>query len=74
MTGLVETYPQLLGIGIDESTAIVVRKSRAEVVGRGKVYFYDRSKPVEKGKPDYTALPEGSIYDLLKREVIEADE
>ena len=56
MTGLVETYPQLLGIGIDESTAIVVRKSRAEVVGRGKVYFYDRSKPVEKGKPDYLSL------------------
>jgi cyanophycinase len=73
MTGLVETYPQLLGIGIDESTAIIVRKSRAEVVGRGKVFFYDRTKPVEKGKPDYTAIPKGSVYDLSKREVIDAD-
>jgi len=73
MTGLVEKYPQMLGIGIDESTAIVVRKSRAEVVGSGKVFFYDRNKPVEKGKPDYTAIPDGGVYDLLKREVIETN-
>ncbi len=71
MTGLVEKYPQLLGIGLDETTAIIVQKSRAEVVGPGKVYFYDRSKPTEEGKPDYTALPEGGVYDLLKREVID---
>ena len=42
MTQLVDTHPQLLGIGIDESTAIIVQKSKAKVVGRGKVHFYDR--------------------------------
>ena len=37
MEYLIATCPQLLGIGIDETTAIVVQKSVAEVVGRGKV-------------------------------------
>jgi len=46
MTLLMETYPQLLGIGIDEGTAIIVKQSIAEVVGKGNVAFYDAlSKP-----------------------------
>jgi|GEM_PF-113406 len=40
LRSLVETYPQILGIGIDESTAIIVEKSTASVTGRGQVYFY----------------------------------
>jgi cyanophycinase len=40
LQSLVDTYPQLLGIGIDESTAIVVEKSIAEVLGKGQVTFY----------------------------------
>ena len=40
---LVQTYPQLLGIGIDEATAIIVRKSNAEIVGKGRVFFYASS-------------------------------
>jgi cyanophycinase len=40
LQSLVETYPQILGIGIDESTAIIVEKSTASVIGRGQVYFY----------------------------------
>jgi cyanophycinase len=40
LQSLVETYPQILGIGIDESTAIIVEKSTASVTGRGQVYFY----------------------------------
>ena len=70
MTGLVNTWPQLLGIGIDESTAIIVHKSQAEVTGRGNVFFYDRTQPVIKGAADYVALPAGSIYDLAIRVVI----
>ena len=69
MTQLVDRYPQLLGIGLDEATALVVTRSQAEVVGRGKVYFYDRHIPVVAGKPDYIALPAGSIYDLAERKI-----
>ncbi len=70
MTGLVNRYPQLLGIGLDERTAIIVKKSRAEVVGRGRAHFYDRNLPVYPDQPDYIALPAGSSYDLAARKVL----
>lgn len=70
MTQLVDRYPQLLGIGLDEATAIIVEKSRAEVVGRGKVFFYDRKQPVIPGTDDFLALGKGSVFDLEKRAVI----
>jgi cyanophycinase len=70
MTQLVNKYPQILGIGIDETTAIVVQKSKAEVVGRGRVHFYDRNQPVYPDKPDYIALPAGSEFDLVERTVL----
>lgn len=41
MTSLIETYPQILGIGIDESTALIVQGHMGEVVGEGNVSFYD---------------------------------
>jgi cyanophycinase len=71
MTSLANTYPQLLGIGIDETTAIVVQKSEARVVGPGKVFFYDRNLPVVPGQDDYIALEKGSKFDLSKRKVID---
>lgn len=39
LKSLVRQYPQLLGIGIDETTAIEVRGSRATVIGNGRVFF-----------------------------------
>jgi cyanophycinase len=70
MTQLMTAYPQLLGIGIDESTAIVVARTTAEVTGRGQVFFYDyRTKPT--GETDYTALKAGDKYDMAKRKKIE---
>ena len=74
MTQLVDTHPQLLGIGIDESTAIIVQKSKAKVVGRGKVHFYDRTQPVVPDKPDFIALGKGAEYDLAERKVLEESE
>jgi cyanophycinase len=38
---VVKVHPELLGIGIDESTAIVVQGDRFEVVGASKVAIYD---------------------------------
>ena len=70
MTQLVNKYPQLLGIGIDEATAIIVKQSKASVVGRGRVHFYDRNLPVYPDRPDYIALPAGSAYDLAERKVL----
>ncbi len=71
MTALMKVYPQFLGIGLDEATAIFVQGSTAEVMGRGEVFFYDRRKPLEVGKPDYESLKAGGKYDLKARKIIE---
>lgn len=72
MTGLVNRYPQMLGIGLDEATAIEVQKSRATVVGRGRVFFYDRNTRTAEDDPDYVALPAGGVYELAQRKVLVA--
>lgn len=70
MTQLVNRYPQLLGIGIDEATALTVSGSKATISGNGKVFFYDRRQPVYPDRPDYTALAAGQSYDLVARKEI----
>lgn len=73
MTQLINRYPQLLGIGLDEATAIIVQKSKAEVVGQGNAFFYDSDQPAsadQRDQPDYVSLPAGSIYDLATRTVL----
>jgi hypothetical protein len=52
---------------LDEATAIVVQGSLAEVVGKGKVHFYNAQRQPKEGEPDYEALPQGAKYDLAKR-------
>ncbi len=70
MTALMKTYPQLLGIGIDEGTALVVHGHVGEIMGRGKVYFYDRRKSVPTEGDDYEAVESGGRYDLKARKVV----
>src|SRR5205085_8233929 len=66
MTGLMKQYPQYLGIGIDEGTAIIVTGSVAEVIGRTKVAFYDTRKKAD-GDKDYEEVKVGERYDLKAR-------
>ncbi|MBI1831687.1 MAG: cyanophycinase [Planctomycetes bacterium] len=70
MTQLMKVYPQYLGIGIDEATAIVVQGSTAEVLGKGKVHFYDAKRKFEKGNPDYEAISAGGGYELKERKIL----
>jgi cyanophycinase len=67
MTGLMSTYPQFLGIGLDEATAIVVKGGIAEVLGRGNAHFYDSRKVRIPEAADFDAYPAGSKYDLVNR-------
>jgi cyanophycinase len=61
LAGVIARYPQLLGIGIDEETALIVQGHRGEVVGRGAVYFF--SSPGATA----TSVPSGGKYDLKAR-------
>ena len=71
MTLLMKTFPQLLGIGLDESTALVVQKSTGEVVGVNQVHFYDYRQPPEDSDKDYISLSAGQRYDLKARTVVD---
>jgi cyanophycinase len=71
MTLLMKTYPQLLGIGLDETTAITVTGHVAAVTGDGKVFFYDTKRTVAEGESDYEAVANGGSYDLMARKVLD---
>jgi len=70
MTTVMKRHPQLLGIGIDEATALLVQGSTGTVMGGGKVHIYDWRNAPEPGKPDYQSFPALSRYDLEKRKVL----
>jgi cyanophycinase len=67
MLGVIEQYPALLGIGIDEGTALVVRGDRAEIAGRGRVAFYNAA---DRESLDYYFLTDGGVFDLSTRRTI----
>jgi cyanophycinase len=64
---VIERHPELLGIGIDEDTAIVVRGDRFEVMGSGYVAIYDHGRRVDSGGEFYLLAP-GDRYNLKTRE------
>lgn len=86
LTGIAQN-PEVLGIGIDEDTAIIVSdKGIAEVVGSGAVYFIDGSSIVysnvsEQYSEDVLSmfnvklhvLKEGNRFNLIKKIPFEED-
>jgi cyanophycinase len=62
-------HPGLLGIGIDEGTAIVVQRDTAEVIGTSKVFIYGGRDARDSARV-YRALKAGDRYDLGARKVI----
>jgi cyanophycinase len=63
----VKTHPELLGIGIDENTAVVVQKNTFEVIGNSYVAVYDAT--ADQTKP-FIFLGKGQQYNLKERKLI----
>ncbi len=64
--GLILQNPQMLGIGIDEDTALLIENNRfAEVVGATQVMFIDAQK--KKGAMIIYLLKAKEHFDLVKR-------
>ncbi|GHT29634.1 cyanophycinase [Planctomycetales bacterium] len=64
LVNFVKAFPQLLGIGLDESTAIVVIKDEFEVIGNSYVAIYGT------GEAPFFFLKAGQKYDLKKHKTI----
>lgn len=69
---VIRSRPQLLGIGIDESTAILVQKDTFEVLGDSYVAIYD-SKQINTNHP-FSFLSRGQRFDLSGRREIKNGE
>jgi cyanophycinase len=68
---LKRTHPQLLGIGIDEGTCLLVRQNKAEVLGDGQVAFFDQ--PVGSAELEaHTSVVAAEVYDLESRKKLPA--
>ncbi len=63
---VIDAHPELLGIGIDEATAIVVTANRFRVIGASRVVIHDKNYRPAEG-PRYYLLSPGEEFDLSKR-------
>jgi len=76
-------FPALMGLGIDEDTALIVKREIGTVVGKGGVTFVDGSGVRFNNAADVTRAPEltisalrvgivgtGQQFNLKKREVV----
>jgi cyanophycinase len=61
---VIEKHPDLLGIGLDEDTAIIVHGNRFEVMGHGPVGLYDSQKPAWKIGTPIQTRHQGDAVDL----------
>jgi cyanophycinase len=66
---VVEAHPELLGIGLDENTALIVQGDRAEVMGASYALIYDNQKTVGDGGKFYFLAP-GDRFNLATREAM----
>src|SRR5262249_38800951 len=71
---VVARHPDVLGIGIDESTAIIVRGQQFEITGASKVAIHDgrsvESERQQRNGKKYFFMGPGERYDLTKLERI----
>lgn len=82
MFNILDVYPELLGVAIDEDTALVVKGNEAEILGSTYALIYDggfwsREAGGTESLPEpnrrFYFLKEGDRYDLGLRKVIETN-
>lgn len=67
---VVEQQPELLGIGLSESTAIVVTGDTFEVIGKWMVAVHDNTRAYQPWEKPYFVLSPGDLYDMKGRRVV----
>jgi cyanophycinase len=66
---VIQKFPNLLGIGLSEGTAIVVRGDTFEVMGKWKVAVHDTTRPYQPWEKPYFVLSTGDVYNMKTRKV-----
>jgi cyanophycinase len=66
---VIRKWPDLLGIGLSESTAIIVKGDRFEVMGAWKVAVHDNTRLYQPWEKPYFVLSAGDVYNMKTRKV-----
>ncbi|KPK89293.1 hypothetical protein AMJ80_10005 [bacterium SM23_31] len=66
---VIEKYPDLLGIGLSENTAIIVQGDSFEVMGNWRVAVHDNSRLYQPWEKPYYVLGPGAIYNMKTRKI-----
>jgi cyanophycinase len=69
LTPVIKKYPNLLGIGLAEGTAIVVKGDRFEVMGAWKVAVHDNQRLYQPWEKPYYVLSAGDVYNMKTRSI-----
>lgn len=67
---VVQKYPDLLGIGLSEATAIVVTGDTFQVMGAWKVAVHDNTRVYQPWEKPYFVLSPGDVFDMKTRRVV----
>jgi cyanophycinase len=66
---VIKKYPNLLGIGLSEATAIIVTGDRFEVMGAWKVAVHDNTRLYQPWEKTYFVLSVGDVYNMKTRRI-----
>jgi cyanophycinase len=66
---VIKKYPNMLGIGLSEGTAIVVTGDRFEVIGKWKVAVHDNTHLYQPWEKPYYVLSIGDVYNMKTRTI-----
>ena len=66
---VIKKWPELLGIGLSEATAIIVKGDRFEVMGAWKVAVHDNTRLYQPWEKPYFVLSHGDVYNMKTRKV-----
>ena len=66
---VIKKYPELLGIGLSEDTAIIVTGDTFEVMGRFKVAVHDNTRIYQPWEKPYFVLSQGDVFNMKTRKV-----
>jgi cyanophycinase len=66
---VIQKYPNLLGIGLSEGTAIIVTGDKFEVLGKWKVAVHDNTHMYQPWEKPYYVLSQGDVYNMRTRKL-----
>ena len=69
LIAVIQKLPNLLGIGLSEGTAIIVKQDTFEVMGKWKVAIHDNTRLYQPWEKPYFVLSAGDVYNMKTRRI-----